>query len=119
MSWCRGHCGVGVGVARGLYIRGSYGTSSFSSLLYIGPPKLSHCRSQNPSQRPPFYGIDNDDYQRSYPIDKEFTYINNEIAIRYRIYLIDSEVTHINNEIAWRKFSLKSNFYFLFYFFLK
>ena len=75
---------VGVMVVRGLYIRGrtrplyrgrtrplykggkggsSCGTSSLSSLLYIGPPKLSHCRSQNPSQRPPLYGIDNDAYQ--------------------------------------------------------
>lgn len=60
MGQCRG---VGVGVARGLYIRAIYGTSSLSSLLYIGLPKLSHCRSQNPSHRPPSYGIDSDDYQ--------------------------------------------------------
>lgn len=73
MGWCRGHCGVGVGVVRGLYIGDSYSTSSLSSLLYIGPPKLSHCRSQNPSQRPPFYGIDNDAYQRSYLEDSEVT----------------------------------------------
>ena len=65
MGWCRGHCEVGVWVARGLYIRAIYSTSSLSSLLYIGPPKLSHCRSQNPSQRPPFYGIDNDAYQQN------------------------------------------------------
>ena len=72
-GWCRGHCEVGVGVVRGLYIRAIYSTSSLSSLLYIGPLKLSHCRSQNPSQRPPFYSIDNDSYQRSYHTDKEFT----------------------------------------------
>lgn len=84
-----GWCGVGVGGrgrcngrTRPLYKGGSCGTSSLSSLLYIGPPKLFHCRSQNPSQRPPFYGIDNDAYQQSYLIDKEFTYINNEIAYR-------------------------------------
>ena len=55
--------GVGVGVVRGLYIGVIMRTSKWTSLLYIVPPKLLPCRSQNPSHRPPFYGHSKDDYQ--------------------------------------------------------